>query len=330
MKLFHLLLLSLLLSIPTGCLASVAGQENPNQEEQAGKAPRLSVKGAFLVNPEGEKVTLRGVSYGWHNWWPRFYNPSTVETFQKDWNCTVVRAAMGVEPDGAYLQNPEKALDCITQVADAAIARGIYVIIDWHSHHIRTEEAKDFFSQMATRYKGVPNVIYELFNEPEHDSWADVKAYSIELIKTIRTIDPDALILVGNPHWDQDIHLVADDPIVGYTNIMYTLHFYAATHKQDLRDRGTYALERGIPIFVSECAGMEASGDGPVNVEEWQKWLGWMKDNHISWAAWSVSDKDETCSMMPSTASSTGPWKDADLKDWAKAVRSELKSTSFK
>lgn len=116
---------------------------------------------------------------------------------------------------------------------------------------------------MATRYKGVPNVIYEVFNEPVEDSWEQVKSYSVEVIKTIRAIEPDAVILVGCPHWDQDIHLAADDPITGYSNIMYTLHFYANTHGQWLRDRADYALGKGLPIFVSECAGMEASGDGP-------------------------------------------------------------------
>ena len=156
---------------------------------------------------------------------------------------------------------------------DAAIENNVYAIIDWHSHNLRQEEAKEFFAQMATRYKGVPNVIYEVFNEPVEDSWEQVKAYSVEIIKTIRAIEPEAIILVGCPHWDQDIHLAADDPITGYNNIMYTVHFYANTHGQWLRDRTDYALGKGLPVFISECAGMEASGDGAVNKEEWQ--TGW-------------------------------------------------------
>lgn len=285
----------------------------------------LSVDGTSLVNERGEKVVLKGISYGWHNWWPRFYNASTVEYFAKSWGATVVRAAMGVDPDGAYIQNPEKALECVQTVADAAIDNDIYVIIDWHSHHIRLEEAKEFFSRMATRYKGVPNVIYEIYNEPVDDSWDEVKAYSVEIIKTIRAIEPNAIVLVGTPHWDQDIHLAADAPITGYNNIMYTLHFYANTHKQSLRDRGDYALGKGLPLFVSECAGMEASGDGAISQEEWSAWLDWMQQNSISWVAWSVSDKDETCSMVTPSASSEGNWKNEDLKEWGKIVRDELK-----
>ena len=186
------------------------------------------------------------------------------------------------------------------------------------------EEAKEFFAQMATRYKGVPNVIYEVFNEPVEDSWEQVKAYSVEIIKTIRAIEPEAVILVGCPHWDQDIHLAADDPITGYNNIMYTVHFYANTHGQWLRDRTDYALGKGLPVFISECAGMEASGDGAVNKEEWQNWLDWMQQRSISWVAWSVSDKNETCSMLLPSASSDGNWADQDMKEWGRIVRDEL------
>lgn len=285
---------------------------------------RLSVKEGNLVNEKGEKVLLRGVSFGWHNWWPRFYNAKSVAFLAKDWKCDVVRAAIGVDPERGYINEPQFSTECLTRVVDAAIENGIYVIIDWHSHVIHTPQAVKFFQEMAAKYKDYPNIIYEIFNEPERDSWKDVKTYSEEVIKAIRAIDKTNVILVGSPHWDQDVHLVADDPIVGYDNLMYTLHFYAATHHQFLRDRGDYALSKGLPLFVSECAAMEATGDGPINYDEWSKWTQWMKKNNISFVTWSVSDKDETCSMLLPTASSEGNWKDADLKEWGKVVRKEL------
>lgn len=316
-------LLGLLLMV-AGCGSKASRQTDDGGAEKAKVAP-LSVQGTQLVNDKGEKVVLHGVSYGWHVFWPRFYNASSVAYLANEWGAQVVRAAMGVEPEGAYLDNPQKALECVQAVADAAIANNIYVIIDWHSHGLHTEEAKDFFRQMATRYKGVPNVIYEVFNEPVEDSWEAVKAYSVEVIKTIRAIEPDALILVGSPHWDQDVHVAADSPIEGYGNLMYTLHFYANTHRQFLRDRADYALGKGLPLFVSECASMEASGDGPIDRAEWNLWLDWMKQHSISWVVWSVSDKDETCSMLYPSASSEGNWADSDLKEWGKMVRDELK-----
>lgn len=276
---------------------------------------QLQVKGTQLVNENNEPLMLRGVSFGWHNWFPRFYNKQTVYWLVDDWKCNVVRAAIGIEPDGGYLSHPHFAEKKVEAVVNAAIEKDIYVIIDWHSHNINLEAAKGFFAEMAKKYGKYPNVIYEIFNEPDYEAWVDVKSYSAELIATIRKYDEDNVILVGNPHWDQDVHMVADDPLEGYNNIMYTLHYYAATHKDSLRQRGDYALQKGIPIFISECAGMEANGDNPINYDEWQTWIDWSEENKISWVIWSIADKDETCSMLNKGASSKGKWKEGELKE---------------
>jgi endoglucanase len=285
----------------------------------------LHVRDLQLTDEHEQPVVLRGMSFGWHNFWPRFYNPQAVDWLAKDWKCTVVRAAIGVEPKGGYVENPGEAVKRAEAVIDGAIRSGIYVLIDWHSHNIRLNEAKSFFTAMAKKYGRYPNVIYELFNEPDQETWPQVKAYAEELIHTIRAIDPQNLILVGCPHWDQDIHLVAADPIRDANNIMYTVHFYAATHKQELRDRCDAALKRHIPIFISESAGMESSGDGPLNEAEWQRWIDWAEARRISWITWSVSDKDETCSVLKKSARSDGGWQESDLKESGVKARAVLR-----
>ena len=299
-----------LLALFIGILISTNLQAQPVK-----KHGNLSVKGTQLTDEHGNATVLNGVSYGWHNWWPRFYNKESVKWLATDWKCSAVRAAMGVEPKKGYIDQPEWSKEKVEAVIQGAIENDIYVLIDWHSHSIKLDEAKVFFAEMARKYGKNPHVIYELYNEPVKDTWQQVKDYSIELIKTIRAIDPDNIILVGNPHWDQDIHLVADDPIVGFSNIMYTVHFYAGTHGKSLRDRSDYALKKGIPIFISESAGMEASGNGPINYTEWQNWIDWCETNKISLISWSVADKNETCSMMKTSASSEGNWKEEDLKE---------------
>ena len=286
---------------------------------------KLSVSKTHLVNETGETVVLRGVSYGWHNWWPRFYSAESVKWLAEDWKCTVVRAAMGVGPRNSYLDKKEWSIEKVKAVVDGAMESGIYVIIDWHSHEIHTGEAVAFFDEMSKKYGQYPNIIYEVFNEPVHDSWEKVKEYSVEVIKAIRKNDPDNIILVGSPHWDQDIHLVADDPITGFENLMYTVHFYAATHGKQLRERSDYAIGKGIPIFVSESAGMEATGNGPMDYESWQTWIDWMEANKISWITWSVADKNETCSMLERSSSDTGKWKLEDLKESGQKTREMLR-----
>lgn len=259
-----------------------AGMHSFAEAQPVKKWGQLQVKGTQLCDAKGNPVVLRGMSLGWHNFWPRFYNPSAVQWLAKDWDCSVVRAAMGVEPKAGYKEDSAGSVQKIKAVIDGAIQAGIYVIIDWHSHNINLPEAKTFFAQMAQQYGKYPNVIYELYNEPDYESWDSVKIYESEVINVIRKYDADNVILAGNPHWDQDIQLAADAPLQGFSNIMYTVHFYAATHKQQLRDRCDYALKKGIPIFISESAGMEASGDGPINKEEWTKWIDWAEQHKIS------------------------------------------------
>jgi endoglucanase len=275
----------------------------------------LKVQGVQLKDEKGNDLVLRGMSFGWHSLWPRFYNEGTVQWLYKDWKANVVRAALGVElGKNSYLKRPEWSKEKIRTVVDAAIKENIYVIIDWHSHNINLKEAKFFFVEMATIYGNNPHVIYEIFNEPDHESWQEVKAYSREIIDAIRKVDPDNVILVGSPHWDQDIHIVADDPLTGYDNIMYTLHFYAATHKDGLRKQADYALSKGIPLFISESAGMESTGNGPIDDTEWNKWITWAEKNKVSWITWSISDKNETCSVLLPNAGSSGNWKKKDLR----------------
>src|SRR5258705_2855097 len=180
------------------------------------KYGQLRVEGTKLVDKNGKTVVLRGMSFGWHNWWPRFYSEGTVKWLHDDWKCSGVRAAMGVEPDKGYLKDSAGSVANVKTVVDGAIKQGIYVIVDWHSHNIKLNEAKAFFAMMARQYGKYPNLIYEVFNEPDFETWPEVKAYSEEVIRTIRSIDPDNIILVGSPRWDQDILFPANEPIKGY------------------------------------------------------------------------------------------------------------------
>lgn len=290
------------------------------------KHGQLSVKDTQLVDKNHNPIVLRGMSFGWHSIWPRFYNAGAVNWLKKDFNCNIVRAAMGIEiGERPYLKEPEFSKEKIKAVVEAAIKADIYVIIDWHSHNINLNEAKVFFEEMSKSYGKYPNVIYEIFNEPDYETWEEVKAYSEEVIQVIRENDPDNIILVGCPRWDQDIHLPAADPIMGYDNLMYTMHFYAATHEKWLRDRTDEAIKNGLPVFISESAGMEASGDGPLNDVAWQEYIDWMEARKLSWITWSVSDKDETCSILKTTAKSDGKWKDEDLKESGTKARKYLR-----
>ena len=45
---------------------------------------QLAVEGIQLVNQKGDPVVLRGVSFGWSNWWSQFYNEGAVNWLVND------------------------------------------------------------------------------------------------------------------------------------------------------------------------------------------------------------------------------------------------------
>ena len=310
-----------LLTIILSCLFLATAQA----QAPVKKYGQLQVNGAQLCDQQGRPVILRGVSLGWHNLWPRFYNKKVVQTLHNDWHASVVRAAMGILIEDNYLENPKFAMQCITPVIESAIKNNVYIIIDWHSHVLQTKEAKQFFGQMAKKYGKYPHVIYEIYNEPVEDTWADLKKYATEVIGEIRKYDADNIVLVGCPHWDQDIHLVAESPLEGFSNIMYTVHFYAATHGEYLRERTEAAVKKGIPVFISESGATEASGDGKIDPESEEQWIQMCERLGISWVCWSISDKNESCSMLLPRATATGPWSDDVIKEYGKLVKGLLK-----
>ena len=233
---------------------------------------------------------------------------------KRDWRATIVRAALCVEDTGGYINNPESNKAKLKAIVDAAIAEGIYVIIDWHSHHAEdhTDEATIFFEEMAELYGGHDNVIYEIYNEPLDISWSEtIKPYAISVITAIREIDPDNLIVVGTPEWSQRIDLAADDPILGFPNIAYTLHFYTAFHHQWLRDRASAALDDGIAIFITEWGSI---GYSLVDSEA-NDWMTWCFTNKIIHCNWAVNDKEEEWSILVPGASTTGNWNEDDLTE---------------
>jgi aryl-phospho-beta-D-glucosidase BglC (GH1 family) len=278
----------------------------------------LSVNGNKIVNANGDPVSFAGCSLFWsNNGWggERYYNASVVRKIKNDWNATIVRAAMGVEDNGGYLSDNTNKQKIIT-VVDAAIAEGMYVIIDWHSHHAEDyqTEAIEFFEDMATRYKNAPNVIYEIYNEPLNNvSWTNtIKPYAEAVIAAIRAIDSDNLIIVGTPRWSQNVDVASNNPITGYSNIAYTLHFYAGTHRQSIRDRAQTALNNGVALMVTEWGTVNANGDGAVNTAETEKWMDFLCENNISHCNWALNDKVEGASALVSGASTSGNWDDND------------------
>jgi endoglucanase len=291
---------------------------------------KLRIEDGKIVNEHGVAPQLRGISFSWSLWQGRkYYNPGVVSWLAEDFKVSIIRAAMGVQPDGGYLQQPEEQKELIVGVVDQAIRSGIYVLIDWHDHNSNqhVSQSKDFFRQMAKKYADVPNVIYEIWNEPQKTDWKTVKDYALQIIPIIRKYDKDNIIVVGSPHWDQDVDIAATDPIKEYSNIAYSFHFYASDpyHQEALRAKANKAIALKLPLIVTEWGVGEANGNGEFNLQKTQTWLKWAEDNKLSWTNWNITDKHETTALLQNNAPVYGGWKKANLTPAGIFIRNVLR-----
>lgn len=294
----------------------------------------LKVTGNQVLNQKNEPAVLRGMSFYWSepswNNPTKFWNASVVNWLVSDWNANIVRASMSVEPTEGYLNNPTTQKNYVKTIVDAAIAKGVYVIIDWHDHnaHQHQSQAISFFQEMARTYGNTPNVIYEIYNEPlSSANWAnDVKPYAQAVINAIRDIDSDNLILVGSPNWDQDVDVATANPVSG-VNIAYTLHFYAGSHGDELRKKGNTALGKNKALFISEWGTTTADGAGnQIYESEANTWIAWADQNNLSMCNWSVHDAGELSAALKGGASPTGNWSANDLSGSGTYVRGKIKA----
>lgn len=275
---------------------------------QAAKPSALEVKDNKIVNASDKTVVLKGVSTHGIAWYPQYVNKQCFKSFKK-MGANTIRLAFYSDDSAGY----DKSLYIkVEEGVKAATDLGMYVIIDWHilsdgNPKTNQKKAKEFFTYFAKKYAGQTNVLYEICNEPNGDvTWdRDIKPYAEKMIKVIRKYDKNGIIIVGTPTWSQDVDLVAEDPIRNQKNIAYAFHFYAATHKDQLREKLKTANEKGLPVIVTEFSICDASGNGKIDKKEAKAWMKLLKKHKIGRVAWNISNKNETSALIQPSCKKT-------------------------
>lgn len=286
-------------------------------------AGALQVVGTQLAGSNGEPVQLKGISTHGLAWFPDYVNEDCFAELKNNWNANVIRLAMYTAESGGYCTDGDTSYlkELVRNGIQYAANQDLYVIVDWHilsdnDPNLHVEEAKAFFDEISSEFAQENHILYEICNEPNgQTSWGDIKAYANNVIPVIRANDPDAIIIIGTPNWCQFVDQAAADPITGYDNLMYALHFYAATHKEDLRSRMTSAISDGLPIFVSEYGICDASGNGTLDFFQADQWLEAMNQAGVSYVAWNLSNKNESSAILRDTCSKASGFTQEDLSD---------------
>ncbi|MBR1377275.1 MAG: glycoside hydrolase family 5 protein [Bacilli bacterium] len=290
---------------------------------------KLRVSGTHIVDKNNNIFQIRGVSTHGIYWYPKYVNKEAFIYMRDNWGINTIRLAMYSDPSCGRSYS---TYELVKQGVEAAKSAGLYVIIDWHilsdgDPNIYKNDAIEFFRIMANLYKDYDNIIYEICNEPNgYATWDNhVFPYANNVINEIRKIDDDAIIAVGSSTWSQDLDLVAKNPITGYSNIVYTMHFYAGTHKDNLRNKLVTAINNGLPVLISEFGMVNADGNGGVDYESAAAWMNILNNNNIGFVIWQLSNKNEGSSLIRSDVTKLSNWTYDELSAHGKWFYDTLK-----
>ena len=298
-----------------------------------GQHGALHVENGKLTDEHGNAIQLYGMSTHGIAWFPQYINYDSFRTLRDDWNTNCIRLAMYTAEYGGYCADGDKEQlkQLVRDGVSYATELGMYVIVDWHilsdcDPNQNKDEAIAFFREMSETFTDNDNVLYEICNEPNSGtSWDSIKSYAEEVIPVIREQKPDAVILVGTPTWSQEIDKAAASPLDD-SNVMYTLHFYAGTHKDDLRNRLETCVQNGLPVFVSEFGMCDASGNGANDFDSTTKWLDLLNKYQISFCCWNLANKDESSSVFKAASTTLSDWTDEDFNESGRWIREYFRS----
>ena len=288
---------------------------------------KLSVDGPDLVDSNGEKFQLIGISTHGLQWFGHYVNFETIDALHNEFGINVLRLSLTTS-EGGYCEaddvKKEQLYQLVCEGIRIATELDMYVIVDWHMVGAEDpkdknplyykDEALEFFGRITEEFKDYNNVIYEIMNEPNGDTtWEHCRAYAKEVIPVIRQ-NTDAIVLVGNPHWSANLNVVMQKPLTEFSNIMYTYHFYAADHTNTYQVQNAY--DKGFPVFISEHGGMHSDGDGEINIASIENWYRILDERNISYVAWNLSNSQCSSSILKITTKTLNDFSDDALREW--------------
>ena len=287
----------------------------------------LRVQGTHIVDANNEIVMLIGAAHSSLEYSCAGDGHFQLADFQsmRSWGMNTVRIPLS----SAFWANLDGACPNYRQTVEAAVsnaeAAGLYVMIDlhWNAPFTRPQDAtggggqypmpdtgKDvaFWEDIATLYHADPAVIFELFNEPHHVSWATwywggpvwtplYDGVSIEdqagtyqaigmqdLVAKVRAIAPDTLISIPGVYWGYDLSGVEQGYALQASNIVY------ATHPYDYGDKQLVDWPYAFGDIADQVATISSEfGSYDCQNSYITQAIGYFETHQMSWIAWNWS-----------------------------------------
>lgn len=180
----------------------------------------------------------------------------------------------------------------------------MYVIIDWHyignvatgagpqmpDIDIKPKDLTlEFWRLIASYFRDVPNVIFEIFNEPQSIGAEEWRSNAVEIIQAIREQGASQLVVVGGIDYGKDLSWVIEHPIDD-ENIAYASHIYPA-HSGYSWQHWFGTVAEKYPVLVTEWGFMDENRNSSQSylagdqITYGEPFLEYLNARNIGWVA---------------------------------------------
>lgn len=147
----------------------------------------------------------------------------------------------------------------VDQIVQNIWAAGLYPLIapqdlpKGDTMDARIARGRELMRVMATTYRG-KSIWLEVCNEPkEFASWSAWKPVAVEYAKVIRSIDPEAFVVVPFENYSKDGRGAAKDPIRDVQVDLYDGHAYVKPEEVAMLFGAP--VKAGLPVLIGEYGG---------------------------------------------------------------------------
>lgn len=299
--------------------------------------PGLSISGTQLM-ANGQVVRLRGINMGdpfWaRGWYGSMYSTANYATLAQDWHANVVR--ISIFPTQWKNMNRTTLLEGLDTEIQAALSNGMYVIISYHvigwpdgwyqpaypgnpadTYDSSLSVATSFWTQMAQTYGSDTRIIFDLWNEPVHDSsdwsnvtyWTSLKPSYESLIQTVRNNGAQNIVLATGSGWASWLAGIKDSPLAD-TKVMYAYHKYSVegNNTEAVWNTDLGGLLGVKPVIVSEWGYEDSDVTNPTwpgtQTSYGDPFTQWLDSNNLSNLTW-MYHHDWTPALIKSDSTPT-------------------------
>jgi endoglucanase len=304
---------------------------------RAGPAsPAVRVVGNQLVNGSGQSLRLLGVDrsgteYACAQGWGIFDGPSDATSIQAmaAWHVNAVRVPLNEDcwlglngVKAAYAgANYRSAIEGYVSRLNAA---GLTAVVDLHwsapggrlalSQQIMadSDHAPAFWTSVAGAFKGVPGVVFDLYNEPHDLSWScwrdgcwDAYGWHVagmqQLVTVVRAAGARQPILVAGTGWAGDLsQWLAYRPSDPLHQLAASVHIYnfSQCDTSSCWNQTLAPVAAAVPLVAGEI-GEDDCGPAFINA-----FMTWADAHHVSYLGWAWDTA--SCGGGPSLIASYG------------------------